>query len=349
MLILDISQACNDPALATILSLCRKIFNLISLIAPIVLIVMLAVNFIKLMINPDDKKGLPNLKNSIFSCVIIFLIPTLVNMTLYLLGESTSFSACWNSEPNGHDSSYIDPNGSSNKNKNNKSPLFNDPSDYKTGKKNKSNSKNKTNNNSSNKSKKSNTSKTSTSLGNSFGINNPKSTLAVFIGDSRTVQMYAYLNDSWNGANYSSGGVHVVSSDVYIGEGSMGLKWMKNTGIPAAKPYFNNGSAIIILMGVNDLSNYDNYLSYINSNASTWKKNGSSLYFVSVNPCADNYSDLNDKIEEFNIEMKNGLSKEVGFIDTYSFLIKNGYKTVDGLHYDKSTYKIIYNYIKSQV
>lgn len=343
MLFLDISQACSDPALASILSTCRRIFNFITIIAPIVLIVMLAIHFIKLMFNPDDKKGLPKLKNSILSCGIIFFIPTLINMTLGLLGESTSFSACWNSDPrSGYGSTYIDPNGS-----NNNKPLFNDPSDYENGNSNKSS---KTNGNKNNNSKRNNnSSRTSASLGNSIGINNPKSSTSIFIGDSRTVQMYAHLNNSWAGANFSSGGVHVVSNDVYVGEGSMGLKWMKSTGIPAAQSYFKNGSAIIILMGVNDLSNYDNYLSYINSNASLWKKNGSSLYFVSVNPCDGSYKHMNDNIERFNKIIKDGLSREVGFIDTYSYLVKNGYKTVDGLHYDKSTYMMIYNYIKSQV
>ena len=161
--------------------------------------------------------------------------------------------------------------------------------------------------------------------------------------------MYAYLNGSWSGANYSSGGVHVVGSDIYVAEGAMGLNWMKSTGIPAAQQYFGSGSAIVILMGVNDLSNASNYISYVNSNAATWKRNGSSLYFVSVNPCDGNYSHLNSKIQSFNAQVKNGLSGTVGWIDTYSQLYSVGFNTTDGLHYDKSTYQTIYNYIKSKV
>ena len=54
----------------------------------------------------------------------------------------------------------------------------------------------------------------------------------IFLGDSRTVQMYAHLTGKWGSANYSSGGVHVVDNDVFIAQGGQGLSWMKSTGIP---------------------------------------------------------------------------------------------------------------------
>ena len=124
---------------------------------------------------------------------------------------------------------------------------------------------------------------------------------------------------------------------------------MKNTGMPVAKKYFGSGTAIVILMGVNDLSNANNYINYVNSNAASWKSNGSSLYFVSVNPCNGSYSNMNSKIQQFNGTVKNGLNGNVGWIDTNSQLYSVGFKTTDGLHYDKSTYQTIYNYIKSKV
>ena len=129
----------------------------------------------------------------------------------------------------------------------------------------------------------------------------------------------------------------------------MGLKWLKNTGIPIGKRYFKKDTAIIILMGVNDLDNYKKYVSYINENVHSWKSNGSRVYFVSANPCEGKHEYLNTKIEAFNSYLKSNLSSDVIFIDTYSYLLDDGYHTTDGLHYDKSTSRAIYNYIKSKV
>ena len=124
------------------------------------------------------------------------------------------------------------------------------------------------------------------------------------------------------------------------------LNWLKSTGIPNAKSYFTSGNAIVILMGVNDLSNSNNYVSYINDNAGEWKKNGCSLYFVSVNPCDGSYSNLNSSIASFNTTVKRGLNSTVGWIDTNSNL---SFNTTDGLHYDSNTSNSIYNYIKGKV
>ena len=124
---------------------------------------------------------------------------------------------------------------------------------------------------------------------------------------------------------------------------------MKSTGVPAAQKYFQSGSAIVILMGVNDLYNADNYVNYINGTLNSWTSKGSKVYFVSVNPCNGKYSNLNSKIASFNTKVKSGLNKNVKWIDTNSHLASNGYKTKDGLHYDGATYKKIYDYIKSKV
>ena len=45
--------------------------------------------------------------------------------------------------------------------------------------------------------------------------------------------------------------------------------------------------------------------------------------------------------------MKNAFSTR--YIDCYSYLVKKGYSTHDGLHYTASTYKKIYNFVVSKV
>ena len=60
------------------------------------------------------------------------------------------------------------------------------------------------------------------------------------------------------------------------------------------------------------------------------------------------YSTKNANIEAFNAKLKNGTAgvANIGYCDVYS-QIKGNFKTGDGLHYDGSTYKNIYNLIKA--
>lgn len=102
-------------------------------------------------------------------------------------------------------------------------------------------------------------------------------------------------------------------------------------------------------MGVNDLYHPTSYINYINEKASTWKNNGASIYFVSVNPTDGSRSNLNSDIQTFNNKLKKGLSQNVTYIDTNSYLTSSGFTTADGLHYNKNTYIKIYNYIKKKL
>ncbi len=332
---LAIASTCSDPAMASLLSIVKKILSLLQIIGPILAIIMGSVHLTMLVKDPDDKKRIPKIRNCAIALVVMFMVPVIVNAFFGMLDNSTEISSCWNnssSNVNNGGGTYQDPYSGEGRGNN---YIVTDPSEYGKGIK-----KNGDGNNSRNN---------GNGTGDRRGTGNSSSNRVVFIGDSRTVQMYAYLNGTWSGANYSSGGVHEVGNDIYVAEGSMGLNWMKSTGIPAAKGYFGSGTAIVILMGVNDLSNASNYINYVNSNASSWKSNGSSLYFVSVNPCNGSYSHLNSNIQTFNRIVKNGLRGNVGWIDTYSQMYKVGFNTTDGLHYDKSTYQTIYNYIKSKV
>ncbi len=55
---------CSSAALAGILYTTQGIIQLIQMIAPILLLVMASIHLIQLMKNPDDKKGLPKIRNS---------------------------------------------------------------------------------------------------------------------------------------------------------------------------------------------------------------------------------------------------------------------------------------------
>ena len=117
----------------------------------------------------------------------------------------------------------------------------------------------------------------------------------------------------------------------------------------------NENSDVVILMGVNDvrsLSVTDKYVSYINDKAAAWTALGANVYYVSVNPMAfetKSYPGItNTLIENWNTRMQQGLSENVHYIDTYSQVLGN-VSSKDGIHYNKSTYKTIYNLINQGI
>ena len=174
-----------------------------------------------------------------------------------------------------------------------------------------------------------NSNNTSSNSNNSVTTKN-----VIMIGDSRCVQMKSHVG---------------AGSDSWSCKGSMGLNWMKNTGVPNVESKIGNGTKIVIMMGVNDLYQPEAYISYINQKASTWASKGAKTYFVSVNPVDGSYSNLTSKIVSFNNKLKNGLNSNVRYIDTYNYLVSSGFNTSDGLHYKSDTSRKIYNYIKSNI
>ena len=95
-MLLDITVYCSDPGLGIILQILKKFFIIIEVIAPIVLIVSLCIVFSRMVMDPENKKLLKNVQNAIFFCVIIFLLPVLLNITMSIMGNNYILSECWN-------------------------------------------------------------------------------------------------------------------------------------------------------------------------------------------------------------------------------------------------------------
>lgn len=161
----------------------------------------------------------------------------------------------------------------------------------------------------------------------------------IYLGDSRFVGMnnQCHIDEEEN--------TWVVAK---VGEG---LKWMQDTALPEIDGIVDDNPDItywflITGLGVNDLGNIDKYIKEYDS------LDGFEIVLVSVNPMekskADkwgyDYNGLSPKIVKFNDKLK---ETSYQYIDVYSQLIENGYKTVDGLHYNKETYKYIYSIINS--
>ncbi len=183
----------------------------------------------------------------------------------------------------------------------------------------------------------------------------------VFVGDSRVHRMSSTLG------NLSS---QVTDGVAFVYKEGGGLNWLKSDGYTALKRAVGTGgskkTAVIFNLGVNDLGNINNYITYMREIAKELKSRGCELYYMSVNPVNNQLIKANGKksrpeetVRKFNSTIKgrlcSGSSAAYQYIDTYSYLIREGYGTDasisgtdigrdDGLHYTTKTYKRIYRY-----
>ena len=89
---------CSDVALGNLLSIIKNIVNLIWIVGPILAIISLAINFSLMVKDPDDKKVPKKIKNSLLALVFLFLVPTIINAFMSMMGDNNNFSACWNKD-----------------------------------------------------------------------------------------------------------------------------------------------------------------------------------------------------------------------------------------------------------
>lgn len=91
----DLIAACGDYGMASILHIVQKVMGIIQIIVPIVMIFGVIWMLTKMMLNPEEKKYMKMLRNSVFAGVIVIFIPFLVNLTMGFLDDSFDVTACW--------------------------------------------------------------------------------------------------------------------------------------------------------------------------------------------------------------------------------------------------------------
>ena len=106
-----LTSSCGDYAVAATLNLVHIVVNLMLVVAPIVLVISLAIVFTRIMINPEDKKGNKRLLNIILATIFCFFIPVVANILLSILPEEyfsqLNLAACWR---NAYNVDYDDDN-----------------------------------------------------------------------------------------------------------------------------------------------------------------------------------------------------------------------------------------------
>ena len=161
-----------------------------------------------------------------------------------------------------------------------------------------------------------------------------------FVGDSRTVGL---CNTNSLCSNSST-----CQTNTCLAETSRGYSWFSEQ-IDTIKN--NSNDTVVINMGINDITGSANATTIANNYYDLYSELAASstdktFYIMSVNP-VDDYPTVSDSnITTFNSTMESlinssGLSN-LKYLDTYSNV---SFTTTDGLHYDSSTYRDLYQYV----
>lgn len=97
----NLGNCCSDPGLLSFFSITKNLLFLIQIIAPILLIIMGVIQLTRIMMNPDDKKGLPSIRNKFIAATVVFFVPTIVNALLLMVTSSdNNLISCINEASN---------------------------------------------------------------------------------------------------------------------------------------------------------------------------------------------------------------------------------------------------------
>lgn len=161
----------------------------------------------------------------------------------------------------------------------------------------------------------------------------------IFVGDSRMVGMQETVGGS---------------DTRYIAKVSMGYTWLERTGGPELKEYldYNPNVKVVLALGINDLGNITNYISYYRKLETEYPK--TKFYLLSVNPvdeaveAAHGYTVKNSQIKAFNKQLRAAAGAGV-YLNSFTYLKKKGIETVDGVHYTAETYRLLNSYIMKKI
>lgn len=183
-----------------------------------------------------------------------------------------------------------------------------------------------------------------------------KHQMVYFVGDSRTVGLQLALGNS------------APSNVDFVCKGNQGLDWFRQTGYrellrKLSKQSRKTKKAVIINLGVNDMSNINTYVVYMRKVSENLKQNyNCDMYYLSVNPVNSamirSYgagTRTEAQVAAFNKtiyqKLCSGSDRAFIYINTCTNLQKYGWSSnrydagiYDGLHYSVETTLRIYGY-----
>ena len=84
MQILDF-YICDTLGFLQVMNLIKTLLNILRFVVPIIVIVMLVMDLVKNVINPNEKDGMKKIVMRVSAAVIVFLIPTIINLIVHLI------------------------------------------------------------------------------------------------------------------------------------------------------------------------------------------------------------------------------------------------------------------------
>lgn len=162
----------------------------------------------------------------------------------------------------------------------------------------------------------------------------------IYLGDSRFVGMNKAVD------------IEQEDNQFVVAKVGQGYKWLQDTAIDEIDEIISNNDfdrwVLITGLGVNDLRNIDKYIDYYDS------VDNMQVVLVSVNPVEKSgcdkygydYSGLSNGMVKFNDKLQD---TGYPYIDTYDYMIENGFSTRDGVHYTNDTYEEIYGFIREYI
>ena len=76
---------CDTVGFLRVMYFIRLALNIIRYVVPIIVIVMIVMDLLKNVINPNEKEGIKKITNRLVAAVVVFLIPTIVNIIVYFI------------------------------------------------------------------------------------------------------------------------------------------------------------------------------------------------------------------------------------------------------------------------
>ena len=143
-MILDVS--CNDYALMPILKVFKNAIDIIHIVGPVLAILSLGILTFKLVTDSsmDNRdKNVKGIKNSLTALAVLFFLPMIINLVIYIIGDRFKVTECYNdvnsitfstqSEFKGHE--FIDEDGDGVDDKTGKAvqKFYIEPGDYERG------------------------------------------------------------------------------------------------------------------------------------------------------------------------------------------------------------------------
>ncbi|MCR4991053.1 MAG: hypothetical protein K6A38_09340 [Lachnospiraceae bacterium] len=171
----------------------------------------------------------------------------------------------------------------------------------------------------------------------------PEKQRILFVGDSRTIDMFADSDETLSGAVHD--GITVYAKHGY------GFDFMKESVNSFGTDNFD---ILISWMGANDHGNFDSYRSYYSSLI----ESGKTVILCTVGPTDDEHLVSYDHPNYENVMMLKynesllSFAKEKGIkvIDLYTYISNNiSIDPADGIHYTPRPTTSIWNYIRSMI